>query len=227
EMERRRTTGDMDLRHEQRKRTPRSSVPEACRVDGTSRRRLLRPQRACPRSLRGLGHDRRRLQPARPSLPRLGARRDLSRNRMSSSPRRRGQAAQGAAWAVRCAERIPMTRQTTIPNTDPIEPHPEIRTKLHAWLDAVAAAAEARDAVKRSHDTLLDAITEAKIPYYTYDADGKRKRVYPTVADPKLKTQNVASLEPKGRRGRARDVALPIDKEREKAVDALGTPGDR
>src|SRR6185312_9697079 len=30
-----------------------------------------------------------------------------------------------------------MTRQTTIPNTDPIEPHPEIRTKLHAWLDAV------------------------------------------------------------------------------------------
>jgi len=120
-----------------------------------------------------------------------------------------------------------MTRQTTIPNTDPIEPHPEIRTKLHAWLDAVAAAAEARDAVKRSHDTLLDAITEAKIPYYTYDADGKRKRVYPTVADPKLKTQNVASLEPKGRRGRARDVALPIDKEREKAVDALGTPGDR
>src|SRR6185312_764444 len=114
-----------------------------------------------------------------------------------------------------------MTRQTTIPNTDPIEPHPEIRTKLHAWLDAVEAAAAARDTSKRRHDELLDAIQEAKIPYYTYDADGKRKRVYPTVADPKLKTQNVASLEPKGRRGRARDVALPIDKEREKAVDAL------
>src|SRR6185312_10054494 len=50
---------------------------------------------------------------------------------------------------------------------------------------------------------------------------GKRKRVYPTVADPKLKTQNVASLEPKGRRGRARDVALPIDKARAAAVEAL------
>lgn len=120
-----------------------------------------------------------------------------------------------------------MTKQQSIPGTDPVEPHPEIRTRLDSWLRARDDERDAKDRSKRHHDELLDAITAAGIPYYTYDADGKRRRVFATVGDPKLKTTTVASLEPKrGRRGRDKDVALPIDKEREKAVSLLSdTPG--
>jgi hypothetical protein len=82
-------------------------------------------------------------------------------------------------------------KQATIPGTEPVELYPDVRDALHRWLDAVDAAKEHRDTAKRRHDELLDAIQTAKIPYYTYDADGKRKRVYPTVSDPKLRTSTV------------------------------------
>lgn len=112
-------------------------------------------------------------------------------------------------------------KQLSVPGTEPVEHYPEVRKCLDAWLDAVESAKQARDAAQSCHDDLLDAIVEAGIPYYSYDAEGKRKRVYPTVADPKLKTTVVGPVDG-GRRGRERDVAMPIDKARAKAVDALG-----
>ena len=115
-----------------------------------------------------------------------------------------------------------MSKQATIPGTDPIELHPLVRLALDGWRTAVAEAKDAKDRAQKRHDALLDAITAAGIPYYTYDEDGKRKRVYPHIADPRLKTETVASLEHKpGRRGRTKDVVLPIDKERAKAVEKL------
>lgn len=119
-----------------------------------------------------------------------------------------------------------MTKQTSIPGCAPVEPYPKIRSCLDAWLAARDLAAEAKTTQQSAHDALLDAITTEGLASYAYDEDGKRKRVFPSVSDPKLKTQTVGSLEPKGRRGRTRDVKLPIDKERQAAVDALPQPYD-
>lgn len=111
--------------------------------------------------------------------------------------------------------------QLQVPGTEPVEPHPAIRTALDAWLAARDDAKDARQAVVNAHDVLLDAIAAAKISFYTYDEGAKRKRVFPS-AEPKLKTSTVSTPKPSGRRGRERDVEMPIDKERRIAVDAIG-----
>lgn len=111
-------------------------------------------------------------------------------------------------------------QQLYFDGTEPVEPHPAIRTALDAWLAARDDAKDARVAVVNAHDVLLDAIQAAGLQYYSYDEDGRRKRVWPS-AEPKLKTATVSTPTQSGRRGREKDVAMPIDKARAKAVDAL------
>lgn len=87
-----------------------------------------------------------------------------------------------------------MTRQQTIPGTAPVETHPEIRLALDEWLEARDAALVHRKRVAEKQDALLDAIAASGLAYYTYDLDGKRRRVYPT-ATPRLKTEVVGPSE--------------------------------
>ena len=112
-------------------------------------------------------------------------------------------------------------KQLEVPGTEPVELYPDVREKLDAWLVAQEDAAEARRAVSNAHDVLLDAIAEAKIPYYVYDVAGKRKRVFPT-ATPKLKTETVGAAgggENEERRGRPWDARIAGEEADEVAPD--------